>query len=119
MVAIFDNIQAESYLGIRCGVDQAVLDSKNYGRLPLGRVDLVLKFKEYFCINRHSVFVFMSTLKMDVRFQEVSVDAEGAHSFGIVALSIIGVIIVLLLATDALTFGMQSAILKVQRKFSL
>jgi len=29
--AIFDNIRAESYHGIRCGVDQAALDSKNHG----------------------------------------------------------------------------------------
>jgi len=46
--AIFGNIRAESYHGIR-GVDQAVLDSKNHGGLPLARVDLVLKFKENFC----------------------------------------------------------------------
>jgi len=58
-------------------------------------------------------------LEVDVGYQEVSVDAEGAQSFGIVALSIIGVIIVLLVAADALTFGMQLAVLKVQRKFSL
>jgi len=45
---IFVNIRAESYPGIRCGVDQAVLDSKNHGRLLLGRFDLVLKFKEHF-----------------------------------------------------------------------
>jgi len=36
--AIFVNIQAESYLGIHCSFDQAML--------PLGRVDLVLKFKK-------------------------------------------------------------------------
>jgi len=46
--AIFVNIQAELYHGIRCSVDQAVLDSKNHGGLPLGRVGLVLKFKEHF-----------------------------------------------------------------------
>jgi len=57
--------------------------------------------------------------EMDDGYQKVSVDAEGAQSFGIVALSIIGVIIVLLVAADALTFGMQLAVLKVQRKFSL
>jgi len=43
------NIWAKSYPGIRCGVDQAVLKSKNQGGLPLGRVDLVLKFKDKFC----------------------------------------------------------------------
>jgi len=43
--AIFVHIRAESHPGIRCGVDQAVPDSKNHGGLPLGRVDLVLKFK--------------------------------------------------------------------------
>jgi len=48
MSAIFCNIRAESYPGIRCSVDQAVLDSKNHGWLPLGRVDLVLKFKDHF-----------------------------------------------------------------------
>jgi len=47
--AIFVNIRAESYSGIRCSVDQTVLDSKNYGELLLGRVDLVLKFKGHFC----------------------------------------------------------------------
>jgi len=46
--AIFVNIRAESYSGIHCGVDQAVLDSKNHGGLLLGRVNLVLKFKEHF-----------------------------------------------------------------------
>jgi len=46
--AIFVNIRAESYNGIRCGVDQAVLDSKNHGGLLLARVNLVLKFKEQF-----------------------------------------------------------------------
>jgi len=53
--AIFDNIRAESYPGIRCGVDQAVLDSKNHGELPLGRVHLVLKFKEHF---RQFILIF-------------------------------------------------------------
>jgi len=46
--AIFVNIRAELYSGIRCGVDQAVLDSKIHGGLLLGRVNLVLKFKEHF-----------------------------------------------------------------------
>jgi len=46
---IFVIIRAESYPGIRCNVDQAVLDLKNNGGLLLGRVDLILKFKEYFC----------------------------------------------------------------------
>jgi len=48
MSAIFGNIRAESYPSMSCGVDQAVLDSKDHGGLPLGRVDLVLKFKEHF-----------------------------------------------------------------------
>jgi len=61
MVAIFGNIRAESYLGIRCGVDQAVLDSKNYGGFPLCRGDLGPEFKEYFCINKDSALLFIST----------------------------------------------------------
>jgi len=32
----FDNIQAKSYPGIPCCVDQAVLDSKNHDELQLG-----------------------------------------------------------------------------------
>jgi len=47
MSAIFGNIWAELYPGIHCGVDHAVLDSKNNTGLLLGRVDLVLKFKKY------------------------------------------------------------------------
>jgi len=45
---IFVNIRAESYPSIRCSVDQAALDSKNHGGLPLGKVDPVLKFKGHF-----------------------------------------------------------------------
>jgi len=57
MSAIFGNIQAESHPGIRCGVDQAVLDSKNQGGLLLGTVDLVLKFKEHFASFFYSLIV--------------------------------------------------------------
>jgi len=45
--SIFVNIRAESYLGIGQAV-LAVLDSKNHGGLPLGRINLVLKCKEHF-----------------------------------------------------------------------
>jgi len=58
-------MRAESYSGIRCGVDQAVLDSKNHGGLLLGRVDLVLVyFNRLFLIqfNQFKSFKRLKTL---------------------------------------------------------